>query len=178
VRLLGAIIAGGQSRRFGSDKAAALLDRKPLMQHVIDALRPQVDELILCGRAWPQFLCLDDKPRPDLGPLGGLCAALHHGAAEGFDGVLSAPCDVLPVPDMQCLIGARPAVVADQYLFGYWPTTLAPKLAHYLDSQNNHAMKAWMQACDAQQIESKSRFYNFNTMAEFMLYQQSQGFGT
>jgi molybdenum cofactor guanylyltransferase len=175
VRLLGAIIAGGQARRFGSEKALAVLNGKALMQHVIDALRPQVDDIISCGRIWPQEACVADMPQPGLGPLGGLCAALHYAAAENFDGVLSAPCDVLPVPDMRSLIGDKPAVVAGHYLFGYWPSALASKLAQHLGTQSNHAMKAWMLACNAQEVESKTSFHNFNTQAEFMLYQQSQG---
>jgi molybdenum cofactor guanylyltransferase len=169
VRLLGAIIAGGQSRRFGSDKALALMDGKPLMQHVIDALRPQVDDIVSCGRMWPHEIYLTDRPQPDLGPLGGLCASLHYAATQGFNGVLSAACDMLPVPDMQHLIGQRPAVVAGHYLFGYWPTSLATKLEHYLDTHSNLAMKAWMNACNAQEIEYKTPFYNFNTQADLEL---------
>src|SRR3546814_6935480 len=41
VKLLGALIAGGQSRRFGSDKALAVIEGKPLLNHVIDALRSE-----------------------------------------------------------------------------------------------------------------------------------------
>jgi molybdenum cofactor guanylyltransferase len=173
VKLLGAIIAGGQSRRFGSDKAIAILDGKPLMQHVMDYLRPQVDDLISCGHIWPNIAYVADQPRPGLGPLGGLCAALHYGAENGFDGLLSAPCDVLPVPDLRALIGDQPAVVARHYLFGYWPTRLAPKLAQHLESQTDHAMRGWLKACNAQEIESAVRFYNLNTKAELMLFQRT-----
>lgn len=35
------ILAGGASRRFGSEKAFAELCRKPLLAHVIDNIQPQ-----------------------------------------------------------------------------------------------------------------------------------------
>ena len=43
MKLLGAILAGGRSSRFGSDKAFALLNGKPLIDHVIAALAAQTD---------------------------------------------------------------------------------------------------------------------------------------
>ncbi|MBK7285215.1 MAG: NTP transferase domain-containing protein [Sphingomonadales bacterium] len=46
-KILGAIIAGGKSRRFGSDKTVAELRGKPLIQHVIDGLSPQCDDLVI-----------------------------------------------------------------------------------------------------------------------------------
>lgn len=96
--ILGAIIAGGQSRRFGSDKALAEIGGKPLLDHVAEALRRQTDALIVCGREWPGATSIPDRPAPDQGPLGGLCAALRHAADNGFDAVLTAGCDTLPVP--------------------------------------------------------------------------------
>src|SRR3546814_3044307 len=71
VKLLGALIAGGQSRRFSSDKALTVIEGKPLLNHVIDALQPQVDTLVMCGRKWPELACLADRTEPDHGPLGG-----------------------------------------------------------------------------------------------------------
>ena len=53
MRVLGAIIAGGQSRRFGSDKALAVIDGRPMIAHVTEALRPQVEMVAICGRDWP-----------------------------------------------------------------------------------------------------------------------------
>ncbi len=51
--ITGAILAGGQSSRFGNtNKALALLDYKPLIQHVIDRLAPQVSDLILSGEPY------------------------------------------------------------------------------------------------------------------------------
>ena len=69
MRRLGAIIAGGKATRFGSDKAAAYLNGRPLIEHIADGLREQVDALIVCGRAWPGIDGVDDTPFADMGPL-------------------------------------------------------------------------------------------------------------
>jgi molybdenum cofactor guanylyltransferase len=175
MRLLGAIIAGGKARRFGSDKALAKLDGKPLLQHVIDGLRPQCAALIVCGRNWPDMMCVADLPHADMGPLGGLCAALHYAQAHEFDAVISAGCDTLPVPDMTKLLGDSAAVVAGQHLFGFWPVTLTAQLAQHLACQNNHSMAHWLTATGARQIGYPTGFYNLNTPSDFMRYQQKKG---
>jgi molybdenum cofactor guanylyltransferase len=41
------ILAGGFSRRFGSDKGLVLLMGKPLVRHVIDKASPAVDEVLV-----------------------------------------------------------------------------------------------------------------------------------
>jgi molybdenum cofactor guanylyltransferase len=41
------ILAGGFSRRFGSDKGLVLLMGKPLVRHVIDKAAPAVDEILV-----------------------------------------------------------------------------------------------------------------------------------
>jgi molybdenum cofactor guanylyltransferase len=176
VRLLGAIIAGGQSRRFGGDKGAALLGGKALIEHVADALRPQVDALVMCGRPWPGLQSIDDRPAPDLGPLGGLCAALHHAADHGFDAVLSAGCDVLPVPDLRQVTGsAAAAVVAGQPLLGYWPVALAQRLDDHLASQPDRSMRGWVAASGACELATEGAFHNLNTRAELALYCAAEG---
>ncbi len=60
MRLLGAVLAGGQSRRFGSDKALALLDGRPLIAHVIAALAAQTEAVIVCGKEWGDWV--PDRP--------------------------------------------------------------------------------------------------------------------
>ena len=41
------ILAGGFSRRFGSDKGLILLTNKPLIRHLIDKVSPIVDEILV-----------------------------------------------------------------------------------------------------------------------------------
>lgn len=175
MRLLGAIIAGGKARRFGGDKALAQLHGKPLLQHVIDGLHPYCEAMIICGRDWPNMMCVADAPHPDMGPLGGLCAALHYAQAHGFDAVLSAGCDTLPIPDMAKLLGDTAAVVAGQYLFGFWPVTLAAQLTQHLATQDNHSMMFWLTTSSARRIVYPTEFYNLNTQSDFALYQQMRG---
>jgi molybdopterin-guanine dinucleotide biosynthesis protein A len=84
----GAILAGGQSTRFGGrDKSALLLDGRAILDHQIAALAPVVDEVLIVGG--PRATIHDIVP--GCGPLGGLHAALTaaHGGA-----VLIVACDM------------------------------------------------------------------------------------
>jgi molybdenum cofactor guanylyltransferase len=176
MKLLGALIAGGQSRRFGSDKALALFDGKPLLAHVIEGLERQVDELVICGREWPGLASLPDRPAADQGPLGGLCAALHHARENGFDAVLTAGCDTLPVPDrLADLFGDQPAVIKDQPLFGFWPADLAPLLDAWLDEQPRRDMRGWIEHSGAREVDTPIAFSNLNTPEDYAQFTAHKG---
>ncbi len=164
MKMLGAILAGGRSSRFGSDKALAVIDGKPLIAHVAEALRGQCEQLVVCGRDWPGLERLHDRPEPGLGPLGGLCGALRHADAHGFDAVLSAGCDVLPVPsDLATRLSPGPAYVRDQWLFGLWPAALADQLEFFLTRTDDRSIRAWIRQCNAQAIAFDGAFFNVNT---------------
>ena len=174
MRILGAIIAGGQARRFGADKAAALLGGKPLLEHVVDALRPQVEALVVVGRDWPGLDVVADRPPGAVGPLAGLNAALHHARISGLDGVLSAGCDTLPVPtDLAArLVGAPPAYLEGHFLFGWWPTSLAGLIEIHLGEDNDRSLRGWIARCSAQAIPVSAALYNLNTPADLARYER------
>ncbi len=170
-RILGAIIAGGVARRFGADKGAALLNGVALIDHVAAALRPQVDALIIVGRDWAGLDAVPDAPIAGLGPLGGLNAALRHAAAHGFDTVLTAGCDTLPVPlDLVTTLMPGPAVIADQYLFGCWPVSLGDRLDLHTTHDAKRSMRGWIAAAGARQVASSVLFHNLNTAADLEAY--------
>lgn len=171
MRRLGAIIAGGKATRFGGDKAAALLNGQPLIEIVADGLRNQVDKLIVCGRAWAGMDWVQDRPVADMGPLGGLNAALHYALQNGFDEVVTAGCDVVPVVNFPHERPAGQAIYVDRhYLFGVWPVALASVLEKHLSDQNNRSMRGWIAAINAQAIKPADVFHNLNTPFDVAQY--------
>lgn len=174
MKRLGAILAGGQARRFGSDKAAAMLWGKPLIEHVAAALAAQVDAIVLVGRAWQGLESLADRPPGKLGPLAGLNAALHHAAARGQDGVLSAGCDTLPVPpDLADRLGeAGPAYIEGHYLLGWWPVALAEMLDRHMATSDDRSLRGWIAHCGAISVATPEPLHNLNTPVELAAYQR------
>jgi molybdopterin-guanine dinucleotide biosynthesis protein A len=161
MRRLGAIIAGGKATRFGSDKAAASLNGTALIEHVAD----------VCGRAWPGMDWVEDRPFADMGPLGGLNAALHYAQQNGFDAVVTAGCDVVPVAQFPIDGPSERAIYIDgHYLFGVWPVALAPLLDRHLRHQDNLSMRNWIAVSGAQAITSADVFHNLNTPRELAQY--------
>lgn len=171
MKLLGAIIAGGKSSRFGADKAAASLDGRALIEHVAAGLRSQTDHVIVCGRDWPGLESVADWPRADLGPLGGFCSALRHAAENGFDAVLTAGCDVLPIPALLAdRLAPGPAYIAGQRLLGLWPAALTPLLETHLDMSRDRSIRAWIDACGARVVESEQDLFNLNTPGDLTAF--------
>lgn len=151
MQILGAVLAGGRSSRFGSDKAMALMrDGRTLLDHAMAGLALHVAHIVICGRTDG----LPDRPAPDMGPLGGLNAALHHAAAHGFTGVLTTGCDMplYPAPLPLPLLGEDPAILEGQPLIGWWPASLAPELDKYLAEDNNRAIFGWIERIGARRV--------------------------
>lgn len=145
-RLLGAVLAGGRSSRFGSDKALAELRGKPLLTHAAEALARQCGRVIVCGRDWPGLISIADRPEADLGPLGGLNAALHYASANGFDAVLSAGCDTPALPadlGRQLAETGDVAYLAGLPIIGWWPVHLAAKLDAHLSATRDRSLRGW-----------------------------------
>lgn len=111
--ILGAVLAGGKSSRFGSDKALALLDGQTLIARAVNALSSLCDAVVVVGRETAPAPVLPDRPRAGMGPLGGLAAALHHADECGYDTVLSCAVDSLGVDaDLRDALDRAPAYVA------------------------------------------------------------------
>jgi molybdopterin-guanine dinucleotide biosynthesis protein A len=161
--ILGAMLAGGTSRRFGRDKADLLIAGHTLIEHCHAALSAQCDAVVICGRAWQDIPMLMDRPSGGAGPLAGLNAAMHHAAETGAAGVLSVPIDVYPLPDNLCdqLIGDCAAALIDQHLIGWWPSHLASVLDDFL-SQGGRAMHEWIAQIDARRVVDPPGLVNIN----------------
>ena len=137
---------------MGADKAFAILGGRPLIAHVLDRLRPQVDEVYVNAREDAERIralgcpiVLDAEGRRGAGPLAGLSAALRTAGAEGFAWLATAPCDAPFLPlDLVARLSARiaegaPAAVAVsprglEPMFALWPTGAAERVEAALDA--------------------------------------------
>ena len=81
-----AVLAGGQSRRMGTDKSLVELAGRPLIQHVLDRLRPLGWPILLVANHADRYQSLGETIVADVlpgkGSLGGIYTALHHSATE------------------------------------------------------------------------------------------------
>ncbi|MBT1446129.1 molybdenum cofactor guanylyltransferase [Shewanella sp. JM162201] len=121
LRIDAVILAGGQARRMGGqDKGLVELIGKPMIEHAIDRIRPQVKEILInANRNQSRYALYSDTVFGDddsgfLGPLAGMVAAMGKTQA---DLLLVVPCDCpcLPtdlVPRLKAAMDAADADVA------------------------------------------------------------------
>jgi len=87
MKIGGVLLAGGQSQRMGGgDKNLRLLNGKPMLAHVIERAKPQVDALVLNANGDPQRFAafglpiVADSVAGFAGPLAGVLAGLDWAA--------------------------------------------------------------------------------------------------
>ncbi len=115
---LAEVLAGGLARRMGGgDKPLRLLGGRPLLDHVLARVGPQVARVVINangdpGRFAAYGLPVVADPLPDHpGPLAGVLAGLDWAAQAGVTDVLSVPgdCPFLPGDLLARLDAARRA---------------------------------------------------------------------
>lgn len=177
----GIILAGGQATRMGGvDKGWVEWQGVPLIQHVLQRLAPQVDDVIIsANRSLDQYQALGypvvTDTLPDFsGPLAGIAAALAV-CRHDWALVVACDCPLLPLDLGQMLRDAHPnaplRLVHDgaqlQPLFMLLHRQLLPSL-HTALSQQQYKVGQWTQAQSAHisQINHPEAFVNFNTLAD------------
>lgn len=95
--ITGVILAGGRAQRMGGiDKGLILLNGKPMVEHVIAALRAEVDNLLISANRNPeQYAAFGYPVVPDimdgyLGPLAGMASGMQAAKTRY---IVTAPCD-------------------------------------------------------------------------------------
>ena len=164
MNILGLLLAGGQSRRMGGgDKALRLLGGRPLLQRVIDRMRPQVAALVLNANGDPaRFAGFGLPVVPDsipdfAGPLAGILAGLDWAAAHRPDCPLiaSVATDAPFLPENlvsnlhqgMAAEGAELACAASagqpHPVIGLWPVRLRDDLRRALVEEGVRKVDVW-----------------------------------
>jgi molybdopterin-guanine dinucleotide biosynthesis protein A len=188
----GLILAGGLSRRMGTNKALSPLGGKPLLAHVIDHVAPQVSSLVLnASQSWAEAFDLPlvpDTREGHAGPLAGILAGMRHFASTAPDVThfLTVPADspFFPADLAQRLAayvtGESAIVIAASSwhvhpVFGLWPIAIADDLEQWLADDNNRRIRSFLARHQTlgvtfPPVESATSsidpFYNINTPDE------------
>lgn len=81
----GIILAGGKSSRMGEDKGLVLLNGKPMIQYVIEALKEVVSDIIIISNnaSYNKFrIPVYADIIKDKGPVGGIYTGLYHSKTQ------------------------------------------------------------------------------------------------
>jgi len=184
--VLGVVIAGGRSVRFGGEKAAALLAGKPLLLWAADRLARSCASVAINARPGTAAAALaeaeglpvlHDAPGDAEGPLSGVKAGLTWAKGRGACAIAVSPCDVplLPGDLFVRLIaaagtGAAMAETSEghQPLCAVWPVSALLKLTELLADGAHPATWKTLDNLGAVRVRfpKAAAFANINTRAD------------
>ena len=113
----GFVLAGGESRRMGCDKALVEFSGQPLIVRALKLLREAGVEARIAGAraSLEQFAPVIADPEPGRGPLGGVCAALaalrEPRVSAGFVQAVFMPVDLPLLPASLIALMVRRAAI-------------------------------------------------------------------
>jgi molybdenum cofactor guanylyltransferase len=179
--IAGAILAGGQSRRMGEDKARFHLGGVTLLERAIERFKPQVASLIINVHEETPDLgryglsVVEDAEGHHQGPLAGLLAALCWARENHFAWLVTVAVDTpfFPRDLVTRLVEAAQdhdmAVARSGQrlhpVFGLWKTALVPDLALFI-KDGSRSVNHWATTHDARIAEWPTHpydpFFNIN----------------
>ncbi len=172
-RVLGCVLAGGQSRRMGGgDKTLIDLNGKSMLEIILDRLNPQVSKIILNANGDPERFAQFQLPvEPDpiggfAGPLAGVLAGLHHARRNlpHVSHVVSVAGDTPFYPAnlvdgfLEAVPGGTPVIaLASSYdklhpVFGLWPVALYNDLHDWLSTGQSGKVLAFVDRHDSIEV--------------------------
>ena len=182
MKISGIVLAGGLGRRMGGvDKGLQLLHGKPMIEHVLERLRPQVGEIVInANQNLDRYQSFGHRVVSDaIGGFAGPLAGLHAGLQAVTNPLaVTVPCDspFLPtdlVARLQSKLDANDLAVAktgDQAhpVFALVRQSVAGNLETFLAS-GGRKIDAWYAALKVVEVnfdDEADAFRNINTREE------------
>ena len=190
--ILGVILAGGKSSRFGSNKSLSKLANNKLIEHVINKIDTYFSQILIVSNDSglkienKKIKIIEDCIKGYLGPLAGVLSAMKYANSleNKFKWIITFPCDT---PFFEKLIIEQMIEKADSpkekiyfikdkkqrhNIFGLWSTSLETILED--DLKNNfRKVDLWADkiGCNfiEKDIQNKNEFLNINTKEDLEL---------
>ena len=180
--VVGLVLAGGRSVRFGGEKAVALLEGKPLLAWAAERLESVCLDVAINVRVGTEaeavakalgFPTLYDEPGDAAGPLAGVKAGLIWAEEQGARALAVSPCDAPLLPDdlyVRLLAGGDGAAMAEthdgrQPLCALWPVTALAAVREALAGGAHPPTWQVLERLGARKVsfEDPAAFANVNT---------------
>ena len=178
-RLLGAVLAGGASRRFGRDKAAEVVGGITLVDRAARTLAEVFAEVVVVSSrgavsGWPSIPDL----RPPCGPLGGIEAALQRAGETRLEGAFVLACDLplvtpytvrtiaLALGDFAAAAPERDDVPSCEPLCAAYRISCLERVSALLDGGERAAQALFDSVTGTTLPLSPADFINVNTVAD------------
>ncbi len=188
--ILGAILAGGQSRRMGKDKLFLELNNKKLIEHTIEKVKKYLNQVIIITNQNNEFFsknklttvkdCIDGQ----LGPLVGILTAMKWAKENSskYSWIATFPCDTPFFPESiiksfikesekkESLLLCASSHGRKHNIFGLWSLDLYDKLKNDLVNKKIRKVQDWTETNKIKNLEFKFKdydpFFNINTIED------------
>ena len=194
--MLGAILAGGQSKRMGKDKIFLEFNNKKLIEHTIDKVKKYLKEVIIITNQDNELFSknnlttVKDCIEGQLGPLVGILTAMKW-AKENLNKcswIATFPCDTPFFPESiiksfieesekkESLILCASSHGRKHNIFGLWSLDLYDKLKDDLINRKVRKVQDWTEKNKIKNLEFKFKdydpFFNINTKEDLEFAKQ------
>ena len=191
--ILGAILAGGQSKRMGKDKLFLEIDNKKLIEHTIDKVKKYLKQVIIITNQSNDFFLkknlttVRDCVEGQLGPLVGILTAMKWAkeSSKKYSWIATFPCDTPFFPESiiksfikesekkDSLILCASSHGRKHNIFGLWSLDLYDKLKDDLINKKIRKVQDWTEKNKIKNLEFKFKdydpFFNINTERDLEL---------
>ena len=183
--ILGTVLAGGKSQRFGEDKSQVKLGDKLLIDYILSEIIDEFNEVLVVSNNLIKFkeskkISLIEDFRKNLGPLGGVLTAMKwtKDNNKDYQWISTFPVDT-PFFKNQILKDFLNKINMEEgklffiksnntrhNIFGLWSIDLMDKLEEDLD-KGERKVEVWANSIGVKNInmkfENKDPFFNINT---------------
>tara|TARA_B100000427_G_scaffold305265_1_gene291138 strand:- start:491 stop:1099 length:609 start_codon:yes stop_codon:yes gene_type:complete len=187
--ILGIVLAGGRSQRFGEDKSQVKLDGKILIDHILNEISDGFKEILIVSNNKIKFKHSDNISmirdlKKDQGPLGGILSAMKwiKEKRKNYKWISTFPVDT-PFFKKEILQNFLHEINLEESklffiksnntvhnIFGIWSIDLMEKLEEDLNN-GDRKVESWANSVGAKVISmefiNEDPFFNINTKEDF-----------
>jgi molybdopterin-guanine dinucleotide biosynthesis protein A len=184
-KILGVVLAGGKSLRFGEDKSQVKLNNKSLIDHILSEILTEFKELLIVSNNSIEFnksekISIISDFKNNLGPLGGVLTAMKwiKDNNKDYQWISTFPTDTpffknQILKDFHDKINLKNGKLffiksnnTRHNIFGLWSIDLADKLEKDLEN-GDRKVEDWTNKVGVNiidmQFEKNDPFFNINT---------------